>query len=68
MSVRWLSFGGAVVALLMAAATVPNAVADGATFSTLYEFEAPAATTFTSPLGLNQTPGQCWVRTAPFTG
>jgi uncharacterized repeat protein (TIGR03803 family) len=35
----------------MAAATVPNAVADGATFSTLYEFEAPAATTFTSPLG-----------------
>ena len=51
MSARWLKFGGAVVALLITAATVPGAVADGAKFSALYKFEAPAATTFTSPLG-----------------
>ncbi|MGA3225022.1 MAG: choice-of-anchor tandem repeat GloVer-containing protein [Acidobacteriaceae bacterium] len=51
MSARWLTFGGAVAALLMTTATVPSAIADGPTFSTLYKFEAPAATTFTSPLG-----------------
>ena len=51
MSARWLKFGGAVVALLMTAVTVPSAVADDAKFSTLYKFEAPAATTFTSALG-----------------
>ena len=33
------------------AATVPCAVAEDPTFSTLYKFEAPAATTFTSALG-----------------
>jgi uncharacterized repeat protein (TIGR03803 family) len=51
MSARWLKLGGVVVALVMTAATVPAAVADGPTFSTLYKFEAPAATTFTSALG-----------------
>ena len=51
MSARWLTFAGAVVALLITAATLPSAVAGGPTFSTLYKFEAPAATTFTSPLG-----------------
>ena len=51
MSARWLTFAGALVALLVTAATVPSAVADDAKFSTLYKFEAPAATTFTSALG-----------------
>src|ERR1700722_19598024 len=51
MSARWLTFAGAVMALLTTAATLPSAVADGPTFSTLYKFEAPAATTFTSALG-----------------
>ena len=52
MSARWLTFGGAAAAaFLMTAATLPSAVADDVKFSTLYKFEAPAATTFTSPLG-----------------
>src|SRR5580658_11107366 len=51
MSARWLKCGGAAVAFLMTAAPVPSAVAEGPIFSTLYKFEAPAATTFTSPLG-----------------
>ncbi len=51
MSARWLTFGGAVVALVITTATVPCAVAEDPTFSTLYKFEAPAATTFTSALG-----------------
>ena len=51
MSARWLTFAGAVVALVITVATLPSAVAGGPTFSTLYKFEAPAATTFTSPLG-----------------
>ena len=51
MSARWLTFAGVVAALLMTVVSVPSAVADGATFSTLYKFEAPAATTFTSALG-----------------
>ena len=48
---RWLTFAGVAMTLLITAATVPSAVADGPTFSTLYKFEAPAATTFTSTLG-----------------
>jgi uncharacterized repeat protein (TIGR03803 family) len=48
---RWLTFAGVAMTLLITAATVPSAVADGPTFSTLYKFEAPAATTFTSALG-----------------
>ena len=68
MSAPRLTFAGAVVALLTTAATLPSAVAGGPTFSTLYKFDAPAATTFTSPLGLNQTPCRWWVPTAPFTG
>ena len=51
MSAPRLTFAGAVVALLTTAATLPSAVAGGPTFSTLYKFDAPAATTFTSPLG-----------------
>jgi uncharacterized repeat protein (TIGR03803 family) len=51
MSARWLKCGGAAVAFLMTAATLPSAVADDVKFSTLYKFEAPAATTFTSALG-----------------
>jgi hypothetical protein len=62
MTDRWLTFTGVAVALLMAAVTVPSAVADGATFSTLYKFEAPAVWV------LNQTPCRRWVRMAPFTG
>jgi uncharacterized repeat protein (TIGR03803 family) len=48
---RRLTFAGVVAALLMTAATVPSAVAEDPIFSTLYKFEAPAATTFTSALG-----------------
>jgi uncharacterized repeat protein (TIGR03803 family) len=51
MSARWFTFAGAAAALLMTAVTVPSAVADGPTFSTLYKFEAPAVTTSTSALG-----------------
>ncbi len=51
MSARWLWFGGAAVAFLMTAGTLPSAVADDVKFSTLYKFEDPAATTFTSALG-----------------
>src|SRR3984885_4981002 len=51
MSARWLTFAGVVAALLVTAATVPSAVAEDPTFSTLYKFDAPAATTSTSPLG-----------------
>ena len=68
MSARWLMCGGAAAAFLITAATLPSAVAEDAKFSTLYKFEAPAATTFTSALGLNQTPCRWWVRTALFTG
>jgi uncharacterized repeat protein (TIGR03803 family) len=39
------------MAFLMTAATLPSAVAEDVKFSTLYKFEAPAATTFTSALG-----------------
>lgn len=46
---RWLH--GALVTLLMVAITTGSALAQDARFSTLYSFEAPAATTFTSPLG-----------------
>ena len=48
---RWLTFAGVATALLITVATVPSAIAEGPTFSTLYKFEAPAATTFTSALG-----------------
>src|ERR1700690_3215396 len=48
---RWLTFAGVAMTLLITAATVPSAVADGPTFPTLYKFEVPAATTFTSALG-----------------
>ncbi|HTZ56539.1 MAG TPA: choice-of-anchor tandem repeat GloVer-containing protein [Acidobacteriaceae bacterium] len=48
---RWLKLTGVAMALLTTAAAAPNAVADGATFSTLYKFEAPSASTFTSALG-----------------
>ena len=51
MSARWLTYTGALVALLVTTATVPSAVADDAKFSTLYKFEAPAVSTFTSALG-----------------
>ena len=51
MSVRWLKFGGAVVTLLITAATVPSALAGDEQFSTLYAFDAPAPVTYTSPLG-----------------
>jgi uncharacterized repeat protein (TIGR03803 family) len=51
MTDRWLTFACVAVALLMTAAAVPSAVADDPTFSTLYKFEAPAATTFISALG-----------------
>ena len=51
MSARWFTFAGAAAALLMTAVTVPSAVADGPTFSTLYKFEAPAVTTSPSALG-----------------
>ena len=68
MSARWLTFAGAVVALVITVATLPSAVAGGPTFSTLYKFEAPAATTFTSPLGSQPDTLPCSVPTAPFTG
>jgi uncharacterized repeat protein (TIGR03803 family) len=51
MSDRWLICGGAAVAFLMTAATLPSAVGEDVKLSTLYKFEAPAATTFTSALG-----------------
>jgi uncharacterized repeat protein (TIGR03803 family) len=51
MSARWLMCGGAAVAFLMTAATVPSAAAEDVKLSTLYKFEAPAANTFTSALG-----------------
>ena len=51
MTDRRLTIAGVAMAVLITAAAVPSAVADGPTFSTLYKFEAPAATTFTSALG-----------------
>ena len=51
MSARRLTLGGVVAALLTTVASVPSALAAGPTFSTLYKFDAPAATTFTSPSG-----------------
>jgi uncharacterized repeat protein (TIGR03803 family) len=42
---------GALVALLIAAMSVSSARADGIRFSTLYAFQAPAPTTYASPLG-----------------
>jgi len=44
-------FAGASVALPAAATTEGGAPGDGTKFSVLYAFEAPAPTTFTSPLG-----------------
>ena len=45
----------------MTAVTVPSAVADGPTFSTLYNFDAPApVNVHKSALGPNQTPCRCW--------
>src|ERR1700723_2429418 len=51
MSARRLTLGGVVAALLRTVASVPSALAGGPRFSTLYKFDAPAATTFTSPSG-----------------
>ena len=49
-SIACMSIAACAVACLLATARA-GAQTDSATFSTLYSFEAPAATTFTSPLG-----------------
>jgi uncharacterized repeat protein (TIGR03803 family) len=48
---RWLKWRGLLVTLLMAGMPVSGALGEDETFSTLYTFEAPAAVTYTSPLG-----------------
>jgi uncharacterized repeat protein (TIGR03803 family) len=48
---HWVKQWGVLMALLMAATTVSSALAVGQEFSTLYSFQAPAPTTYTSPLG-----------------
>ncbi len=48
---RTINRHAVLVVLLAAAATASSALAQDSIFSTLYRFEAPAATTFTSALG-----------------